>query len=135
MTNLMSYDLKHGSVSEVIAATVAAIIEISGKSTRTMLRTISILKLFSEEPELSATFAEILIIVGKSIITLSCKDAEGQTVLNAELWIIRKRLMKHASSAFSADSNDPVEKRGSGREIMVLNFRLKRRELNDQCRQ
>ena len=94
MTNLMSYDLKPDSVSEVIAATVAAITEISGKSTRTMLRTISILKLFSEEPELSATFAESLIIVGKSIITLSCRDAEGQIVLSAELWIIRKRLMK-----------------------------------------
>ncbi|MCX5815743.1 MAG: hypothetical protein NTX75_05805 [Proteobacteria bacterium] len=57
-------------VSEGFSATVAETLEISAKSIRTLLRTILILILFSEEPELSETFSEILKIVGKSILTL-----------------------------------------------------------------
>ncbi|MCX5817412.1 MAG: hypothetical protein NTX75_14435 [Proteobacteria bacterium] len=50
--------------------TVSVTAEISVKSIRTVFNTVSLLKLFSEEPELSATVAEILIIVRKSMKTL-----------------------------------------------------------------
>jgi hypothetical protein len=49
--------------------TFSVIAKISGKSIRTLHRAISLLKLFSEEPELSATVAERLKIVGKSTLT------------------------------------------------------------------
>jgi hypothetical protein len=51
MNELMSYNLRPDSLSKEIADTVSAITEISGKSTRTMLRTISLLKL---PPEIQA---------------------------------------------------------------------------------
>ena len=47
-------------LSEEVAKTFLAIVKISGKSIKTIYRAISLLKLFSEGPELSATVAEIL---------------------------------------------------------------------------
>jgi hypothetical protein len=48
MNELMSYNRRPDSVSEEIAATFAAILEISGKSIPTLFRTISLLKLPDE---------------------------------------------------------------------------------------
>ena len=45
MSELMNYDRRPEDVSKEFAATVAATIEISGKSTRTLHRTMSLLKL------------------------------------------------------------------------------------------
>ena len=45
MSELMNYNLKPESVSKEVTDTVSVIAEISGKSTRTLLRTISLLKL------------------------------------------------------------------------------------------
>ena len=62
-----------------MVTTVVTIIKISGKSIQALHRAISLLKLSSEEPELSATFAEILNIVGKSILTLGIPSFEIAT--------------------------------------------------------
>ena len=48
MSELVSYNRRPEDVSKEFAATVAATIEISGKSTRTLFRTISLLKLSDE---------------------------------------------------------------------------------------
>jgi len=45
MSDLVSYEMRPGDISKEIADTVSAIAEISGKSIRTLLRTISLLKL------------------------------------------------------------------------------------------
>ena len=57
-------------MTDKIAPTVGAIVEITGKLTPTLLCTFSLLKLFFEEPELSETVSENLNIVGKSIRTI-----------------------------------------------------------------
>ena len=48
MNELMNYDRRPEDLSKEIADTLSAIAEISGKSTRTVLRTISLLKLSDE---------------------------------------------------------------------------------------
>ncbi len=48
MSELMNYDLKPESVSKEMTDTVSVISKISGKSTRTLFRTISLLKLVSK---------------------------------------------------------------------------------------
>ena len=45
MSELVSYNWRPDDISKEIADTLSAIAEISGKSTRTVLRTISLLKL------------------------------------------------------------------------------------------
>jgi len=54
MSDLVSYEMRPGDISKEIADTVSAIAEISGKSIRTLLRTISLLKLV---PKIQDTIA------------------------------------------------------------------------------
>ena len=48
MSELVNYDRRPEGVSDVIAATVAAILQITGKSTKTLFNGLSLLKLSDE---------------------------------------------------------------------------------------
>ncbi|MCX5816913.1 MAG: hypothetical protein NTX75_11850 [Proteobacteria bacterium] len=56
MSELIRYKLKPDDLSDKIAPTVGAIIEISGKSIQTLHRTISLLKL---SPEIQAEIRKV----------------------------------------------------------------------------
>jgi hypothetical protein len=58
MSELVAYARRPEDVSDELVATVATNLQIFGKSIKTMFNGLSLLKLFSEEPELSATVAE-----------------------------------------------------------------------------
>jgi ParB family chromosome partitioning protein len=74
MNEVVSYNRRPEDVSEAIADTVSAIAEISGKSTRTMLRTISLLKL---SPEIQAAIMAEKLSVSQGYLfaaNLDCPD-------------------------------------------------------------
>jgi hypothetical protein len=83
-SDLVNYNLRPEDVSEGIACTVHAIAKISVKSIQTLHRAISLLKLFSEEQDLSATFAErSLAMTGKGDVPDSLPDEVVETVSTA----------------------------------------------------
>ena len=109
MNELMNYNLKPDSVLKEVTDTLSVIAEISGKSTRTLLRTISLLKL---PPEIKAEIRVGNLPVSQGYIfaaNLDCPDRDKifEAIMKAPVTYLALEKLLTAWKKPKPDSGDP----------------------------
>jgi ParB family chromosome partitioning protein len=109
MSELVSYDRRPDGVSDAIAATVAAILEISGKSTKTLFNGLSLLKL---PPEMQAAIRQGTLPLSQGYLfaaNLDCPDLMKifTNIMKTPTTYIALERMLAAYKKVKPDSGDP----------------------------